>query len=116
MSGKPLGTNCLPRKKQLLETETRWPRSVAGCQWLKSTRTTSLKVWTERQACSTCSSRGETFGLSVFFRDGKTVYRSYFTNGRGVEALDATRAPGDRGGLTQRMATDRTISMVAATR
>jgi predicted dithiol-disulfide oxidoreductase (DUF899 family) len=31
--------------------------------------------------------QGETFGLSVFFRDGDTVYRSYFTNGRGVEAL-----------------------------
>jgi predicted dithiol-disulfide oxidoreductase (DUF899 family) len=31
--------------------------------------------------------RGETFGLSVFLRDGQTVYRTYFTNGRGVEAL-----------------------------
>jgi len=30
---------------------------------------------------------GETFGLSVFFRNGKRIYRSYFTNGRGVEAL-----------------------------
>lgn len=27
------------------------------------------------------------FGLSVFFRDGDSVYRTYFTNGRGVEAL-----------------------------
>lgn len=31
--------------------------------------------------------RGETFGLSVFIRDGERVYRSYFTAGRGVEAL-----------------------------
>lgn len=31
--------------------------------------------------------RGEIFGLSVFLRDGKNVYRTYFTNGRGVEAL-----------------------------
>lgn len=31
--------------------------------------------------------KGETFGLSVFFRDGEEVYRSYFTNGRGVETL-----------------------------
>jgi predicted dithiol-disulfide oxidoreductase (DUF899 family) len=31
--------------------------------------------------------RGETFGLSVFLRDGDSVFRSYFTNGRGVEAL-----------------------------
>jgi predicted dithiol-disulfide oxidoreductase (DUF899 family) len=30
---------------------------------------------------------GETFGLSVFVRDGGAIYRSYFTNGRGVEAL-----------------------------
>jgi predicted dithiol-disulfide oxidoreductase (DUF899 family) len=31
--------------------------------------------------------RGETFGLSVFLRDGDHVYRTYFTSGRGVEAL-----------------------------
>ena len=31
--------------------------------------------------------QGETFGLSVFVRDGDTVYRTYFTNGRGVEGL-----------------------------
>ena len=30
---------------------------------------------------------GESFGLSVFFRDGDSVYRTYFTAGRGVEAL-----------------------------
>lgn len=30
---------------------------------------------------------GETFGLSVFLRDGNDVYRTYFTAGRGVEAL-----------------------------
>jgi predicted dithiol-disulfide oxidoreductase (DUF899 family) len=30
---------------------------------------------------------GETFGLSVFLREGDEVFRSYFTNGRGVEAL-----------------------------
>jgi len=30
---------------------------------------------------------GETFGLSVLIRDGEDVYRSYFTCGRGVEAL-----------------------------
>jgi len=30
---------------------------------------------------------GESFGLSVFFRDGDRVYRTYFTSGRGVEAL-----------------------------
>lgn len=33
---------------------------------------------------------GETFGLSVFLRDGDTVYRTYFTSGRGVEALGST--------------------------
>jgi predicted dithiol-disulfide oxidoreductase (DUF899 family) len=30
---------------------------------------------------------GESFGLSVFIRDGDRVLRSYFTNNRGVEAL-----------------------------
>jgi predicted dithiol-disulfide oxidoreductase (DUF899 family) len=33
---------------------------------------------------------GETFGLSVLLRDGDSVYRSYFTAGRGVEALGST--------------------------
>ena len=30
---------------------------------------------------------GESFGLSVFLREGEDVYRCYFTSGRGVEAL-----------------------------
>ena len=30
---------------------------------------------------------GETFGLSVFLRDGDRVFRTYFTSARGVEAL-----------------------------
>jgi predicted dithiol-disulfide oxidoreductase (DUF899 family) len=30
---------------------------------------------------------GEGFGLSVFVRDGDSVFRTYFTSGRGVEAL-----------------------------
>jgi predicted dithiol-disulfide oxidoreductase (DUF899 family) len=30
---------------------------------------------------------GESFGLSVFLRDGDEVYRTYFTTARGVEAL-----------------------------
>jgi predicted dithiol-disulfide oxidoreductase (DUF899 family) len=34
--------------------------------------------------------QGETFGLSVFLRDGESVYRTYFTAGRGVEALGST--------------------------
>jgi predicted dithiol-disulfide oxidoreductase (DUF899 family) len=31
--------------------------------------------------------RGETFGLSVFLRDGDDAYRTYFTDRRGIEAL-----------------------------
>src|SRR6185295_12115622 len=31
--------------------------------------------------------QGETFGLSIFLRDGDKIYRTYFTEGRGVEAL-----------------------------
>jgi predicted dithiol-disulfide oxidoreductase (DUF899 family) len=34
--------------------------------------------------------QGEAFGLSVFLRDGNSIYRTYFTNGRGVEALGST--------------------------
>jgi predicted dithiol-disulfide oxidoreductase (DUF899 family) len=30
---------------------------------------------------------GESFGLSVLFRDGDDIYRTYFTRSRGVEAL-----------------------------
>ena len=30
---------------------------------------------------------GETFGLSVFLRDGDSVFQTYFTTGRGVEAI-----------------------------
>jgi len=30
---------------------------------------------------------GETFGLSVFLRDGDNVFRTYFTTARGAEAL-----------------------------
>jgi predicted dithiol-disulfide oxidoreductase (DUF899 family) len=33
------------------------------------------------------TTKGETFGLSVFLRDEDRLYRSYFTNGRGVEML-----------------------------
>ena len=32
----------------------------------------------------------ETFGLSVFLRDGDNVYGTYYTDGRGVEALGST--------------------------
>jgi len=31
---------------------------------------------------------GETFGLSVFLRDGDAVYHTYFTTDRGLEAMD----------------------------
>ena len=35
---------------------------------------------------------GENFGLSVFLRDGDRVYRTYFTNRRGVEPLSSNWA------------------------
>jgi predicted dithiol-disulfide oxidoreductase (DUF899 family) len=31
------------------------------------------------------TAEGETFGLSVFLRDGDSVYRTYFTSSRGVD-------------------------------
>src|SRR6059058_3488293 len=33
---------------------------------------------------------GESFGLSVFLKDGDRIFRTYFTNGRGVEGLGST--------------------------
>jgi predicted dithiol-disulfide oxidoreductase (DUF899 family) len=36
------------------------------------------------------TTEGETFGLSVFLRDGDNVFRTYFTTQRGVEALGST--------------------------
>jgi predicted dithiol-disulfide oxidoreductase (DUF899 family) len=33
---------------------------------------------------------GESFGLTVFLSDGGSVFRTYFTSGRGVEALGST--------------------------
>jgi predicted dithiol-disulfide oxidoreductase (DUF899 family) len=33
------------------------------------------------------TSEGESFGLSVFLRSGRRVFRTYFTHGRGVETL-----------------------------
>jgi predicted dithiol-disulfide oxidoreductase (DUF899 family) len=33
------------------------------------------------------TNEGEGFGLSIFLRDGDSIYRTYFTSGRGVEAL-----------------------------
>src|SRR4029453_18484288 len=33
---------------------------------------------------------GEMFVLSVFIRDGENIYRTYFTDGRGVEALGSS--------------------------
>jgi predicted dithiol-disulfide oxidoreductase (DUF899 family) len=32
--------------------------------------------------------KGENYGLSVFIHDGQDVYRTYFTDGRGVEGLN----------------------------
>lgn len=32
--------------------------------------------------------KGENYGLSVFIHDGKDIYRTYFTDGRGVEGLN----------------------------
>ena len=37
--------------------------------------------------CGVTTDGEESFGLSVFLRDGQDVFRTYFTSGRGVEAL-----------------------------
>ena len=38
------------------------------------------------------TSEGEVFGLSVFLRDGRDIFQTYFTNNRGVEAVMGTFA------------------------
>jgi predicted dithiol-disulfide oxidoreductase (DUF899 family) len=57
----------------------------------------------------------ETFGLSVFLRDGDRIFRTYFTSGAGRRGArqqlnlprpDATRPPGRLGGLTPWLAAD----------
>jgi predicted dithiol-disulfide oxidoreductase (DUF899 family) len=66
--------------------------------------------------------RGETFGLSVFLRDGLSHVFHERARRRGawqpldVSRPDAIRPAGDLGRLTQRVAADATVSMVAATR
>jgi len=57
----------------------------------------------------------EYFGLNVFLRDGDRIFRTYFTTGRGVEALgsvwtflDLTRSGARRRGRTRPRATRRT--------
>ena len=56
---------------------------------------------------------GEEHGLSVFLRDGTSVFRTYFTTARGVERLGSVwtlldthtlRPAGDMGDLARRMA------------
>ena len=68
------------------------------------------------------TSKGETFGLSVFLRDGDDIYRSYFTSGRGVEALGSvwtfspphsTRAAGRVGGFAGWLAANSAGPVVA---
>jgi predicted dithiol-disulfide oxidoreductase (DUF899 family) len=68
---------------------------------------------------------GESFGLSVFLRDGDEVFRTYFTTHRGVEALgsvldlprpDAARPSGEVGGLTRRVPADQAVRVVAPPR
>jgi predicted dithiol-disulfide oxidoreductase (DUF899 family) len=68
-----------------LASITRYKRRMG---WMLPWFSSSASDFNENFGLTT--DRGETFGLSVFFRDRKTVYRTYFTNGRGVEALGST--------------------------
>jgi predicted dithiol-disulfide oxidoreductase (DUF899 family) len=72
-----------------------------GTSFVLVSRATLAEIDTFRQrmgwAVPWCSTLGDGFnadcgittgfGLSVFLRDGDSVYRTYFTSGRGVEAL-----------------------------
>jgi len=57
--------NCEHGKRPRPESSTRSPRSAADVG----------------------APPGEGFGVNVFLRDGDTVYRTWHTNGRGVEQL-----------------------------
>ena len=63
----------------------------------------------------------EWHGTNVFLRDGDEVYRTYFIDARGDEALGSTwsylditavRPPGGVGGLTRRLAADAAVPVV----
>jgi predicted dithiol-disulfide oxidoreductase (DUF899 family) len=56
--------------------------------------------------------KGENFGLSVFIHDGKDVYHTYHTGGRGT----ATGPAGRMGRLTRRRAADQAVCLVASSR
>jgi predicted dithiol-disulfide oxidoreductase (DUF899 family) len=67
---------------------------------------------------------GETFGLSVFLRDGDEVYHTYFTADRGLEVIDSNFTLLDwtslgrqrMGGLTCRLAAISTLRLVTPPR
>ena len=56
----------------------------------RSSSGTNLRRSNETAANGVTTDQGETFGLSVFLRDGDKIYRSYFTTSRGVEARGPT--------------------------
>jgi predicted dithiol-disulfide oxidoreductase (DUF899 family) len=49
--------------------------------WVSSAKTTFNKDF------GLSTEDGETFGLSVFLRDGEKIYRTYFVNQRGIETV-----------------------------
>ncbi len=63
-----------------------WAGRSRGCRRSRAT-STSTSVSRRRAPEPDVYQDGETFGLSVFLRDGDSVFRSYFTTHRGVEAL-----------------------------
>ncbi len=67
----------------------------------------------------------EWHGHNVFFRDGDRIFRTYFINSRGDEAMgtvwsyldiDAARPPGGLGGLARRLSADADLQMVELAR
>jgi predicted dithiol-disulfide oxidoreductase (DUF899 family) len=72
---------CLVSRAPLVNIEQYRDRMGWNIPWVSSADTDfnlDFGVTTEE---------GETFGLSVFLRDASSAYRTYFTAGRGVEAL-----------------------------
>ena len=85
-AARPLRSCPERRSRRSRRTGSAWAGRSRGCRRSRAT-STSTSVSRRRRPEPDVYQDGETFGLSVFLRDGDSVFRSYFTTHRGVEAL-----------------------------
>ena len=75
-----------PRSRRSSRTENGWAGRSRGYSSFEGDFNVDFGVGPETPQADVYQD-GETFGLSVFLRDGDGVFRTYFTTPRGVEAL-----------------------------